>query len=333
MQRLGSLVVALVLLAGLGGGVSANAKPAARKSVTLRAFVRALLPGAPKNFATMRGAKYDSDTYYVEYTAHPNAGTGPCSKCKIYDQFARGTYKENWYLQDGWTSTWTVAKTENWVKTQVAPLLPGFSLHRTVKYTYPTLVWNGPQNVWVYADFYSKGFTLRVGHDLMKPVHILRPPTKAQLADLKSASANIIRLGVPAGPDNFSTLRSSAVKKNIFGSNDYGVTTSFGSMFRPCTISDVANGFGYKDFQPKWSMNCRTVSMAGTKAGLEETVRSAVWNALPSAYTAVTDPSALLLDDYRWDDTDNAQSVSISSSEDNGVISFEVWITHFLPKP
>lgn len=333
MQRLLSLIAVLALVAGFSGVVQASAKTAAKPSVTLPAFVKALLPGAPRNFASMRGAKYDSDTYYVEYTARPIAGTGPCTKCKIYDQYARGTYKENWYLQDGWTSTWTVKKTESWVKAQLAPLLPGFSLHRTVKYTYPTLVWSGPQNVWVYADFYGKGFTLRVGHDLTKPVHVLRPPTKAQLADLKSASANIIRLAVPAGPDNFSTLRSSAVKKNIFGSNDYGVTTSFGPMFRSCTISDVVNGFGYKDFQPKWSMNCRTVSMAGTKADLEETVRAAVWNALPSAYTSVTDPSALLLDDYRWDDTSSAQSVSISSYEDNGVVSFEVWITHFLPKP
>src|SRR5438477_2387326 len=140
MQRPVSLVVVLALLAGLGGGVPANAKPAARKSMSLQAFVRALLPDAPMNFAPMRGAKYDSDTYYVEYKAHPNSGTGPCSACKIYDQYARGTYKENWYLQDTWKSTWTVAKTENYVKTQIAPVLTGFSLHRTVSYTYPTLV-------------------------------------------------------------------------------------------------------------------------------------------------------------------------------------------------
>ena len=73
--------------------------------------------------------------------------------------------------------------------------------------------------------------------------------------------------------------------------------------------------------------------MAGTKADLEETVRSAVWNALPSALTSVTDASALLLDDYRWDDYNNSLSVSVSSFEDKGTVSFEVWITHFLPKP
>ena len=281
----------------------------------------------------MRGATYGSDTYYMEYTVHPNTGMGPCGGCKIYDQYARGAYKENWYLQDGWNSTWTVPKTENYVKTQLAPLLAGFSLHRTVSYGYPTLVWSGPHKVWVYADLYSKGFTLRVGHDLTKAVHVLRPPSKAQLADLHSASANIIRLAVPAAGDNFSTLRTSAAKKNIFGSNDYGVTASFGSMFRPCTISHVANGFGYKDFQPKWSMNCHTITMAGTKADLEETVRSAVYDALPSSFTAVTDASALFLDDYRWDDSNNSLSVSVSSYEDKGTVSFEVWITHFLPKP
>ncbi len=333
MRKIVSLVVAVALAAGLSAAVPANAKTSARPTVTLRAFVRAMLPDAPKNFPSMRAAKYDSDTYYVEYTVHPKAAMGPCSKCKIYDQYARGTYKENWYLQDGWTSTWTVPRTESYVKTQLGPLLSGFSLHRTVKYSYPTLVWSGPHNTWVYADFYGKGFTLRVGHDLTKAVHVLLPPSKAQLADLRSASANIVRLAVPAGPDNFSTLRASATKKNIFGSNDYGVTASFGSMLRPCTISNIANGFGYKDFQPKWTMNCHTIPMAGTKADLEETVRSAVWNALPSAFTSVTDASALLLDDYRWDDYNNSLSVSVSSFEDKGTVSFEVWITHFLPKP
>jgi hypothetical protein len=332
MRRLVSLVIAIALLAGFSGGAPVNAKTA-RPKVTLRAFVRALLPDASNNFTSFRGAKYDSDTYYVQYVVHPKSGTGPCSKCKIYDQYGRGTYKENWYLQDGWNSTWTVPKTESWVKAQLGPLLSGFSLHRTVKYSYPTLVWRNPRNVWVYADFYSKGFTLRVGHDLTKSAHVLLPPSKAQLADLRSASANIIRLAVPASSDNFTSLRSSATKKNIFSGLDYGVTASFGSMFRPCTISNIASGFGYKDFQPKWSMNCRTITMAGTKADLEETVRSAVWNALPSAFTAVTDPSVLFLDDYRWDDSGGAVSASISSFEDHGVVSFEVWVTHFLPKP
>jgi hypothetical protein len=248
MRKIVSLVVAVALAAGLSAAVPANAKTSAPPAVTLRAFVRAMLPDAPKNFPSMRAAKYDSDTYYVEYTVHPKAAMEPCSKCKIYDQYARGRYKENWYLQDGWTSTWTVPRIESYVKTQLGPLLSGFSLHRTVKYSYPTLVWSGPHNTWVYADFYGKGFTLRVGHDLPKAVHVLLPPSKAQLADLRSASANIVRLAVPAGSDNFSTLRASATKKNIFGSNDYGVTASFGSMFRPCTISNIANGFGYKTF-------------------------------------------------------------------------------------
>lgn len=322
----------MLLAAGFIGAIPAGAKTAAKSKITLRALVASLLPHAPKNFAALRGPKYDSDTYYVEYKVRPMP-SGACGVCKIYDQYGRGKYVENWYVEDRWNSTYTTAKNEAYIKGQLAPLLSGFSLHRTVSYSYPTLVWRNAQNVWIYADLHRSGFTLRVGHDLPKSVHVLLPPSKSQLSDLQSASANIIRLGVPAAADNFATLRSSSTKKNIFGANDYGVTASFGAMFRPCTISNVASGFGYKDFQPKWTLNCRTISMAGTRAALEETVRAAVYNALSSGFTSVTDPSALLLDDYRWDNADSMVSVSISSFEDQGIVSFEVWVTHFLPKP
>ena len=331
MQRFFSLVAAILLAAGFIGGIPARAKTAPKTKVTLRQMVASLLPQAPKNFAAMRGPKYDSDTYYVEYSVRPMP-SGACASCKIYDQYGRGKYIENWYVQDRWTSTYTTAKDEAYIKAQLAPLLSGFSLHRTVSYSYPTLIWRNAKNVWIYIDMYRSGFTLRVGRDLPKSVHVLLPPSKSQLADLQSASANVIRLGVPAANDNFATLRSSSAKKNIFGANDYGVTASFGAMFQPCTISNVASGFGYKDFQPKWSLMCRTISMAGTRASLEETVRAAVYNALPSGFTSVTDSSALLLDDYRWDNGDTLVSVSISSFEDKGVVSFEVWVTHFLPK-
>lgn len=331
MQRFFSLVAAIVLTAGFAAAIPTRAKTAPKPKVTLRALVTMLLPHAAKNFTAIRGPKYDSDTYYVAYTVPPMP-SGACASCKIYDQYGRGKYVENWYVQERWTSTLTTAKNEAYVRAQLAPLLSGFSLHRTVSYGYPTLIWRNPQNTWIYVDMYRSGFTLRVGRDLPKSVHVLLPPSKSQLADLQSASANVIRLGVPAADDNFATLRSSSSKKNIFGANDYGVTASFGSMFKPCTISNVATGFGFKDFQPKWTMNCHTIAMAGTKADLEEPVRAAIYNALSSGFSAVTDPSALLLDDYRWDNSDSLVSVSLSSFEDAGTVSFEVWVTHFLPK-
>ena len=104
-------------------------------------------------------------------------------------------------------------------------------------------------------------------------------------------------------------------------------------MFGKCDVSNVTNGFGFKDFQPKWVLNCDTISMAGTKAGLEEPLRAAIYDALPSGYTSVTDAAALLLDDYRWDNSDLAVSVNLGSNENKGVVSFNISIFHFLPKP
>ncbi len=309
-------------------GHTPTAKPAPK--VSLGAFVRTLLPNAAQNFAGMRGAKYDSDTYYVEYKALPKAGL--CKACKIYDQYARGRYLENWYLENRWNSTWSTAANETYIRSQLAPVLSGFALHRTVSYSYPTFMWRNLAGVWVYIDTYKTGFTLRIGRDLVTAVHTLSPPSKLQLQTLANGATNLIRLALPDAGNNFASLRAPGKKKDILG-NTYQLNTSFGSMFRSCDLSDVSYGFGYKDFQPKWLINCRTVSMAGTKAALEETVRAAVYNAIPSGFTAVTDASALLFDDYRWDNSDTMASVSIGSFEDKGIVNFTISILHFLPKP
>ena len=62
-------------------------------------------------------------------------------------------------------------------------------------------------------------------------------------------------------------------------------------------------------------------------------LRAAIYDAIPSGYTSVTDEAALLLDDYRWDNSDLAVSVNLGSSENKGVVSFNISIFHFLPKP
>src|SRR5438270_658610 len=82
-----------------------------------------------------------------------------CRACRIYDQYARGKYPENWYADDRWTSTLTTAKDEAYVRKQLAPVLSGYALHRTVSYSYPTLNYRNPRNEWVMVDFYKGGFT------------------------------------------------------------------------------------------------------------------------------------------------------------------------------
>lgn len=330
MQRIVCLAGILALVAALGApGGAATAFKA--KKVELGAFVRAVLPHVANNFAGVRGAQYDSDTYYVAYKVVPKSV--PCTTCKIYDQYARLKYPENWYLSDQWNSKWTTARTEQWVMTQLRPVVAGYSLHRTVSYSYPTLIWRNAANTWVYVDFYSKGFTVRVGRDLPKALHVLSPPSKVQIQQLGTATANLMRAALPDATNNFASLRAPGKKKDILGEDSYPLNMTFGTMIPKCDVSDVSNGYGMKGFQPKWVLNCRTISMAGTKADLEETVRSAVYNALPSGYTSITDPGQLLLDDYRWDNSDSALSVTIGSDTyEKGIVSFSISIYHFLTK-
>ena len=322
MQRIVCLAAVLVLL-----GVAP--KPA---KTSLGTFARAILPMVALDFAPIRGPKYNSDTYYVEYKSTPK--TRACgSACRIYDEYARGKYPENWYLEDRWNSTWTTAKNEAYVRAQLGPVLAGYSLHRTVSYSYPTLTYRDPHNHWVTVDFYKTGFTVRVGRDLAKAIHVLNPPSKIQLQQLASGLSNMIRLAVPDATNNFASLRAPGKKKDILGEDSYPLNMSFGSMFGKCDVSDVSNGYGYKDFQPKWVLNCATVSMAGTKATLEEGLRAAIYAALPGGFTSITDASQLLLDDYRWDNSDSMVSVDIGSFENKGVVSFTISVLHFLPKP
>jgi len=321
MQRIFCLAGILVLL-------GAAPKP---PKVSLGTFVRSVMPMAAGNFAAIRGAKYRSASYFVEYKASPKATI--CGACRIYDQYARGKYPENWYADDRWTSTLTTAADEAYVRKQLSSVLSGYALHRTVSYKYPTLNYRNPRNQWVMVDFYKGGFTVSVGRDLAKAVHVLNPPSKIQLQQLSSGASNLMRLALPDAVNNFASLRAPGKTKDILGEDSYPLNASFGSMFDHCTLSNVTNGFGFKDFQPKWVLNCNTVYMAGTKAELEEPVRAAVYAAIPGGFTSVTDPSALFLDDYRWDNSDSMVSVNIGSIETKGVVSFNISIFHFLPKP
>ncbi len=342
----------------LGGAIPAGAKDAGQAKGPLVAFVRAMLTGAANNFASIRGTKTESEAYYDAYALNAK-GAALCSGCKIYDSYARGTYVENWsvgekYAQDSANAgelrafaralmnppktQWPIARTESYVKARLAPLLIGFSLQRTVSYGYPTLTWRGLGNLWVSAEIYTGmiNVVLRVGHNLTKSVHVLHSPSQSQLADLRAGSDRVIRTAVAAAPDNFATLRAPAKTRDPLGGN-YAVTGTFGPMFRPCEILDVASRYGsswdkYKDFEPEWAMNCNTIWMAGTAAGLEENLRSAISAALPSDFAEVPNArTSHLGGDYRWNNGSNV-SVGIISSEDNGVVSFLVQILHFSPK-
>lgn len=325
------IFAALVMLVLLPGAAAARTLTDAQQ---LAVVVGTLLAQAPDNFAAMRLARNDYDTSFSSYKVKPFGRH--CRACTLYNEYARGTYPENWYVHDRWDlpGKWAPAKTQAYAVQALRSVVSGFSLHRTVgKYSkYPTLLWRGSGNRWVMIDTYNGGYSIRVGHDLSKPVHVLKPLSQAQLSQLSTAIGNVIRMGDPAGASNFHDLLQGSPHPDIIGQDEYDLNVSFGPMFRSCSVTDVTKSLGFKDFQPKWVLECKTVRMAGTAAQLRGTIHDAIANVLPSGYSVVTDPSELLLDDYQWDNRDSQQSIDVMSDESDGVVNFTIEIFHFLPK-
>jgi hypothetical protein len=306
-------------------------KPSDSQQLTF--VVQTLLAQAPQNFASMRLAKIDTDADFTSYKVKP-FGTH-CHACTMYDEYAHGTYKENWYVFDRWNlpSKMTPAKSEAYATQALRRVVAGFALHRTVSKfdKYPTLLWRSADNRWVSVATSDDGYGIRVGRDLAKPVHVLLPPTSAQIKQLVNAATNFIRLGAPAASSNFDSLRTASPLKNALGEDDYPVSASFGPMLRKCEVSNVTNSLGYKDFVPKWVLSCDVIAMAASRDAIKPVLHDAVEDALPDGFNPTTDPTMLVLDDYRWDGTD--VSVDVGSYESNGVVHFELSIYHYLPKP
>lgn len=301
-------------------------------SQQLAFVVQTLLAQAPHDFASMRLGTTESDADFTSYKVKP-FGTH-CRACTLYDEYAHGTYKENWYVFDHWNlpSKMSPAKSEAYATQALRRVVAGFALHRTVsKYDkYPTLLWRSADNRWVSIATSDDGYGIRVGRDLTKPVHVLLPPTSAQIKQLVNAATNFIRLGAPAASSNFDSLRSASSAANALGDYDYAVNATFGPMLRKCEVSNVKDSLGYKNFVPKWVLSCDVVAMAASVDAIKPVLHDAVEDALPDGFTADTDPAMLVLDDYRWDATD--VSVDIGSYESNGVVHFALSIYHYLPK-
>lgn len=247
-------------------------------------------------------------------------------------------------LRDSPQPEWPIEKTEAYVKSQLAPLLTGFSLSRTTKSgvtgeNVPTLVWRGPHNVWVEAEMYPRmaagivKVRVHVGHDLTKSTHVLSRPTRALLTQMRGAVGRIIRAAVPAAYGDFSRLRGAVKNEDVAGHN-YRVTASFGSAFRPCEVLDIAARMGQswdRNSEPAWDMLCNTFPMLGARANLEEIVRSAISAALPSGFTSAAD-AKLHGYDYLWKN-DKGVSVAIDWGDPHeDVVGFTVRIMHSLPK-
>ena len=108
-------------------------------------------------------------------------------------------------------------------------------------------------------------------------------------------------------------------------------------MLIKCSVTDASlNTLNVDDYSPKWTMNCETPPMVGTKALLEEPIRAAMQAALPAGYAPTTDRSVLFVDDYRWDNTEAQVAVDIDSfgtySLPDGLVQINIGVIHFLPK-
>ncbi len=310
---------------------SAGAAPAAE---TLRAFVQRLLVVAPTNFSSFRGAPKGGEDYYSRYVVRTKLGA--CSGCKLTDEYSWTAHSENWYIENVWHSkTLSHAKLASYVQAQLAPSLTTYSLKTAGSKDYPTFRWSSKKNTWVSVDMFNGGFTLRVGHDLKKPVHVLLAPSAPQLAALRAGASSFVSAGVGAASNNFESLRAEG-KKDILDDMEYDLYVPFGSMLPKCNVTDATvNTLKMDDYSPKWTMHCETPPMVGTKAELEELVRAAVQGALPSGFSPTTG-SLLFIDDYRWDNSATQVAVDIDSISGfglpDGLVQFNLAVIHFLPK-
>ena len=306
----------------------------ARAADTLRDFSRQMLTQAPHDFAAMRGAEKKRESYQITYgLATRNAKS--CRTCTIVNEFAWTNHAENWHLSDDWSvpTSWSPAKTASYVVAQVTPLLANYARKTTGSKDYPTYRWSNPSSkVWVQIDTYNGGFTTKIGHDLVTPAHRLHDATIDDMQTLRSAIANLVKLGTAAAANNFETLRGGG-KSNEIGTMEYKLNLDLGSSLNDCTVSDNSqNVLKLDDFSPNWTLDCSTTPMVASIPALLTEVQQAVASAIPSSFS-VTTGKLLGLDDYRWDDTSANVAVSVGSLTGyflpTGLAEIRIGITHF----
>jgi hypothetical protein len=329
----------VLLLCGLlAFALAAAPKPSPTpKPQTLRAFVVLMLDQAPVDYRNMRGASNGSKVYQIEYKTLPQFAA-TCHACTITDEFAWTGHAENWSLQQRWyTHKMTPVQVQSYIMAQLTPALKDYELTKTGSAEYPTFLWNnGATGLWVSVDTFNGGFYPRIGHDVEKPVHVLKSPTAADLAALRNAVTNFITLGVGPASGNFASLRGPG-KKDVIGDMSYPLAVSFGSSLTDCSISDGSvNTIGIDDFSPKWTMTCDSIPMVGTKDQIQPLLHDAMAAALPGGFS-VTTGKYLGIDDYRWDNDSTRVAADIDSFAGielpKGLVAFGVGIIHFLPKP
>jgi hypothetical protein len=303
----GLLVVTLLL------GAAPKPIPTATSSSNLHhenlaAIVTTALDGAPTNFKSLIGKRYEgTDDSEIKYRAS-DAFAKICSGCTFEDHFASVKTVEYWTMWIDWGGKWTIDDRTKFIIKTFSPLKKRF---RSVKVgstseKETTIDFEGANGVWMYLETYGdddsdRGLDVRVGHNLAKNVHLtpntepLTPERRTQFAD---AITNMVRTGLASAPDNFSSLLGKVHSDKDF----HDANVSFGPMIQnPCDISAVLYTAAADKNMSKYIFECRTAEVGGEKADLLELVRSTVYRELPAGYVSDTDPAYLMGDDYRYD--------------------------------
>ncbi len=305
-----------------------------RASDVLRTYTHAMLAYAPQNFSALRGIEKQRESYRITYGIARAHAKG-CASCSIVDEFSWPHHAENWYLNDEWTvpKSWSHEKTASYIVAQLTPSLVGFDRATSGSKEYPTYRWrNAKTKLWVQVDTYNGGFSTRIGHDLAQPLHTLHEATLDEIDALRDAVSNFVKLGVEAGPTDFTSLRGGG-KRDDLGQMAYPLTVSFGSSLTECSVRDLTeNVLKLDSFSPNWTLECSTTPMVASPKALEAQVLQAVAAALPGGFSTTTGDD-LGLNDYRWDDTSTNVAVDIGSLAGlflpKGLAQVRIGIVHF----
>jgi hypothetical protein len=157
------------------------------------------------------------------------------------------------------------------------------------------------------------------------PYAILSP---TQRDDLAKAIRNFVQVGVADASDNFTSMRGT-----VSGTDNayFDANISFGEFLTGCNIDGIPSD-AKNSITGKWVLECDTPSLGGAKSDVEEIIRSAAYAALPGGFTPTTDPTYLLLSDYRWDRSSDSVAVEVSSNDNgDGTLGYTVEVYHFLP--
>lgn len=318
-----ALAVAIAPAAPVVAGSAAD-------NANLASILHRVIPAAGSRYASLRGALVSQGDAANVYAPNKALNT-LCGVCAFADEFGNESYHEVWTFTLTWylPASWDDAKTAAFVARMLGPNVSGYALTRETKDGKTTFDWENKANhTWIYvATLGSKehGFSLRVGYYPPKETHVVqysRGLSTAEQQHLVDSVRTFIRTGVQNAADNFTLLRGKSTSPTFYDTNE-----SFGTMLSGCSISGILFSGSSSDTESKWTLDCSTPTLGGTSATNLELIRSTVAAALPSDFTATTDPQYLVLDDYRWDRS--SDQVAVSISETSG--SYTLTIFHFVP--